>query len=100
MFFEPDQQPAYRRNREFDINGASLNVPASADWSFSACVDISLHEARVYKENSLVLIGNDNRFIQNFENSLNTGKPFGLFGYTRSRLPFYGSLSQRMSHRA
>ena len=21
MFFEPDQQPAYRRNREFDIDG-------------------------------------------------------------------------------
>ena len=48
---------------------ASLNVSASADWSFSPCVDTRLHEGRVYKENSLVLIGNDNRLIQNFENT-------------------------------
>lgn len=57
---------------------AALNVPAYADWSFSPCVDTSLHEGRVYNENSLVLIGNDNRFIQNFENSLNVRKPCGF----------------------
>ena len=65
---------------------ASLNVPASADWSFSPCVEIRLHEGRVYKENSLVLTGNDNRLIQNFENSLNMRKPFELVSYAEMRI--------------
>ena len=78
MFFEPDQRPAYRRNREFDIDGRVAERSRLRRLVVLPMVEIRLHEGRVYKENSLVLIGNDNRLIQNFENSLNMRKPFEL----------------------
>ena len=67
MFFEPDQRPAYRRNREFDIDGRVAERSRLRRLVVLPMVEIRLHEGRVYKENSLVLIGNDNRLIQNFE---------------------------------
>ena len=69
MFFEPDQRPAYRRNREFDIDGRVAERFRLRRLVVLPMRGYQTPRRESLQENSLVLIGNDNRLIQNFENA-------------------------------